>query len=84
MPTPVPPPHTPAELTTAARLDPETDDVYPCQISVYCDACGHTETHDHVVHEDMWPSDRLELARAHLRKHGWSCDDDHDLCPDCR
>lgn len=83
MPTPVPPPHHPDEVIAAAFLGPDDSGVYPAVLGVHCDGCGAVVEHEHIVREDSTRADRFELARAHLRKHGWSCTPDHDLCPDC-
>lgn len=80
----VPPPHTSDELKAAARWVPEAAHVYPCRVAICCDDCGHTETHEYVVPAISQASDRHDVARAHLNKHGWDCAAARDLCPDCR
>lgn len=78
----VPPPHTPEELRDAASLTEPVTNRFPAQISVYCDTCYDTVTHDYIVTEEMSRTERWELARVHLRKHGWMCDEFGDWCPD--
>lgn len=80
----VPPPHTPDELMAAASFGPEAEHVMPAPIGVFCDVCGTTCLHDYVVRVDTTRAERFELARTHLRKHGWSCTPERDLCPDCK
>ena len=57
-------------------------DRFPTQISVYCDICYITVTHDYIVTEDMSRGGAREVARAHLRKFGWQCNYFGDRCPE--
>ncbi|MBO3751565.1 hypothetical protein J5X84_36295 [Streptosporangiaceae bacterium NEAU-GS5] len=57
-------------------------DEFPAQISVCCDWCHTTVTGDYVVNETMAKPERLEVARATLRRKGWQCDESGDYCPD--
>lgn len=58
-------------------------DEFPSKITVFCDEC-HTEvTRDYVINEDMTKAERLEVARASLRREGWRCDAFGDHCPAC-
>lgn len=76
---------------TVNMPDPETGedrmvqlapDQFPCRIGVYCDTCGTTVAGDYVVSESMTKPQRLEVARAHLRRReGWRCDQTGDYCP---
>lgn len=67
-----------------ADLNDDTS-LYPSQISVYCDDCGITVTHDYVVHTDMTRDQRLDVARTHLTDNeGWDCGAAGDLCPACK
>lgn len=55
---------------------------FPLQIAVFCDTCGIEVVHDYLVNDAMSRSDRLEVARTHLRTNeGWSCNSDGDFCP---
>lgn len=77
-PTPIPP-----ELVSAILRDPDSP-LYPSEISVYCDDCGTTLTHDYMVDGRQSRPERLEVARTYLRDHeGWHCDELADLCPTC-
>lgn len=74
----------PEVLSAILRSDDTGPDApYPCQIGVYCDDCGHTHSGDYLVNDRMSKPERLEVARAHLRGQGWTCDADGDLCPPC-
>jgi hypothetical protein len=59
-------------------------EAYPCRIGVCCDECGHTVSHDYLVHVGMSRAQRLQVARDHLTANeGWSCTPAADLCPNC-
>jgi hypothetical protein len=75
---------TPEEVSAMLRSDDTGPDApYPCQIGVYCDDCGTVVEGDYIVNDRMSKPERLEIARAHLRAAGWTCDADGDLCPPC-
>jgi hypothetical protein len=75
-------PITPANAPRLADLNDDTAP-YPSQITVFCDECGDEITADYLVPADSTSTDRLEIARDHLRNHGWSCNKAGDYCPDC-
>jgi hypothetical protein len=58
-------------------------DEFPSQIGVFCDGCGTTVKRDYVVSEAMSKPERLEVARASLRRERWRCDESGDWCPAC-
>lgn len=60
------------------------DHEFPTQITVFCDECGKRVTGDYVINEEMSKPERLEVARAHLRREDWQCDKTGDYCPDCK
>lgn len=67
------------EVVSAILRDPDSP-LYPSRIAVYCDECGTTESGEYMVSEEQTKAERLEVARAHLRKQGWQCDEDGDFC----
>lgn len=75
---------TPEEVLAILR-DPDTgpDAPYPCSIGVNCDECWTVVRGDFIVTDRMEKPDRLELARSFLRGQGWTCTEEHDLCPSC-
>jgi len=75
-------PITPANMPRLADLNDDTAP-YPCQITVFCDECGDEVTADYLVPAGSTSADRLEIARKHLRRHGWSCSGAGDYCPNC-
>ncbi|MEU1800839.1 hypothetical protein [Streptomyces sp. NPDC019937] len=70
------------EALSAILRDPD-DPRYPSQITVFCDHCGHEDTRDYLVSEDMTRQERLAVARQYLvANEGWECDPDgDDFCP---
>ncbi len=72
-------------LDTGERVErPLQDHEYPSQITVFCDRCGTKVTRDHVVSELISTSERLEVARASLRRENWQCTQSADVCPECK
>ncbi|WP_190175418.1 hypothetical protein [Streptomyces nitrosporeus] len=72
------------ELLAAAPVPPGTEP-FPAQLTVFCDECGETATHDYVVHTGMTRDDRLDVARQHLTgTEEWDCGTAGDYCPDCK
>lgn len=67
------------EIVSAILRDPDSP-LYPSRIAVFCDECGFTESGEYMVSEEQTKAERLEVARAHLRKRGWQCDEDGDFC----
>lgn len=63
--------------------DTPTGQLYPCQIGVYCDACGVERSGDYIVSDLMTRDERLAVARNWLvANEHWQCDDDGDYCPE--
>lgn len=62
---------------------PEAPEHYPCQVGIYCDDCGINDVRDYLVSDEDGQKARFEYARAALRREGWKCDMNGDLCPDC-
>lgn len=77
-----PPAPLPPEIVNAILRDPDSP-LYPSQIGVACDACGTTVTADYMVSVEQTRTERLGVAREHLRHQGWRCDDAGDFCPAC-
>lgn len=73
---------TPGNTPRLADLNDDSTP-YPSQITVFCDECGVEVTADYLVPADSTSADRLKIARDHLRKHGWSCNENGDYCLDC-
>lgn len=69
----------PPEIVSAILRDPDSP-LFPSRIAVFCDECGFTESGEYMVSEEQTKAERLEVARAHLRKRGWQCDEDGDFC----
>lgn len=71
------------DIATARRVNDaiRSDDFYPCQVGIFCDRCGDTVEADYVVGANDAQPERFEIARAHLRSVGWSCDGRGDFCP---
>jgi hypothetical protein len=67
------------EVVSAILRDPDSP-LYPSRIAVFCDECGTTESDEYMVSEEQTKAERLEVARSHLRKQGWQCDEDGDFC----
>lgn len=69
----------------APRLSDLNDDSspYPSQITIFCDNCGDENTADYLVPVESDSEERYEIARTHLRKHGWHCSGAGDYCPNC-
>jgi hypothetical protein len=72
----------PPEVVSAILRD-EGSPLYPSKIAVYCDECGTEVARDYMVSTGQPRSERLEVARAHLRGNGWRCDEHGDFCPAC-
>jgi hypothetical protein len=76
---------TPAPLTpetvSAILRDPDSP-LYPSRITVFCDDCGVQNTGEYMVSTEQTSTERLEVARAHLRTQGWQCDETGDFCPE--
>jgi hypothetical protein len=72
----------PPEIVSAALRDPHSP-LYPSQIGVYCDECGTTTEADYLVSTEQTKAERLDVARQHLRRQGWICDERGDYCPMC-
>jgi hypothetical protein len=70
------------EVVNAIVRDPNCP-LYPSQIGVFCDRCGTEVLADYMVSSEQTKSERLEVAREHLRGRGWRCDEDGDICPAC-
>lgn len=71
----------PPDVVSAILRDPDSP-YFPCQMTVYCDTCGHKATGDYLVREDMTKPERLAVARQHLTQYkGWRTDDTGDYCP---
>ena len=47
-----------------------TTDRYPTRIVVFCDGCGSDDTGEYVVDDTMDSTERLEIARSHMRTQG--------------
>lgn len=69
----------PPDMVNAIVRDMD-DPRFPSRIAVFCDECGFTESGEYMVSEEQSKAERLEVARAHLRKSGWQCDEDGDFC----
>lgn len=65
------------------RVSELPDDVFPSLITVFCDGCGDEESEDVLVRESDESHTRFGYLRAHLRRRGWQCNVQGDLCPDC-
>ncbi|MFM9681131.1 hypothetical protein [Streptomyces brasiliscabiei] len=75
-----PQPLTP-EVVSAILRDPDCP-LYPSRICVFCDECGDEFTGEFMVSEEQTKTERLEVARAHMRAQGWQCDRSGDYCPE--
>jgi hypothetical protein len=55
----------------------------PVQIGIFCDTddCEHEVLADYLCPPDAEQPERFEIARAHLRTLGWTCDEHGDHCP---
>jgi hypothetical protein len=63
---------------------PEGAKNFPSAISIYCDACGITQTADYVVNDHMTRFERFQVARNYLNAEaGWQCNEEADLCSRC-
>lgn len=71
----------PPDLVNAIVRDMD-DPRYPTRIGIYCDTCHVTESHEYMVSDDMDRTERLGVARAHMRTQGWQCGDGGDFCPE--
>ncbi|MDQ0694270.1 hypothetical protein [Streptomyces sp. W4I9-2] len=74
----------PPETVSAILRDPDSP-LYPSQITVFCDHCGHEATRDYMVSTDMTSAERLAVARKHLvDNEGWGHDEEFgdDFCPE--
>lgn len=72
------------QIVSAILRDP-TSPLYPSQITVFCDHCGHEATRDYMVSEHMTRAERLGVARKHLvANEGWQHDEEtgDDFCPE--
>ncbi|MFJ8603420.1 hypothetical protein ACIREM_32880 [Streptomyces shenzhenensis] len=77
---PTPQPLTP-EVVSAILRDPDSP-LYPSRICVFCDECGTEFVGEFMVSEEQTSTERLEVARAHMRTQGWQCDRAGDYCPE--
>jgi hypothetical protein len=77
-----PPAPLPPELVSAILRD-QGSPLYPSRISVYCDACGATDTGEYMVSTEQTRAERLDVARTHLRTKGWRIDEAGDFCTSC-
>ncbi|NUK07492.1 hypothetical protein HRW18_05575 [Streptomyces lunaelactis] len=62
----------------------DPNEPYPAAIGVYCDGCGTDVVNDYIVSDALDREARFEIARAHLRREGWSCTEAGDFCPACK
>ncbi|GAA0501153.1 hypothetical protein [Streptomyces olivaceiscleroticus] len=75
---------TPETISAILRSnDTSPEALYPAQIGVFCDDCGTVHEGDYLVNDLTTQPERFEIARAHLRKQGWSCTEEADRCPEC-
>jgi hypothetical protein len=58
-------------------------DAFPTLIVVFCDRCGVEHREDVIVREDDASHTRFGYLRAYLRRRGWQCNVQGDLCPEC-
>lgn len=74
------------EAVSAMLRNPDTgpDAPYPSRNGVCCSTCGRIIRFDFVDGDRMTKTERLELARKHLRAEGWSCTPAGDFCPACK
>lgn len=63
--------------------DTGPDALYPSRIGVNCDECWTVVEDDFIVSDRVTKAERFEIARKRLRRQGWSCTEDGDLCGDC-
>jgi hypothetical protein len=77
------PPDDPDKCASTLAGMSQPAELYPAQITVFCDHCGTEATRDYVVSDDMTRAERLAVARKHLvTNEGWQHDDDgDDFCP---
>ncbi|MEU3976863.1 hypothetical protein [Streptomyces bacillaris] len=71
--------------TVSAILRDHDSQLYPSQITVFCDHCGVEATRDYMVSVDMTRAERLGVARKHLvDNEGWQHDEEigDDFCPE--
>lgn len=68
------------EIVSAILRDPDSP-LYPSRICVFCDECGIQFGGEFMVSEEQTKTERLEVARAHMRTQGWQCDRSGDYCP---
>lgn len=57
------------------------DETMPAEVTVFCDECGETETHDYLVPAGV---DSLAVARNWLSANkGWEITPHYDFCSMC-